>query len=109
MSLNITAAASAATSLPVVRRTAPTRPTQAGGSDAVIVDLNESNSTPEAHGTSAIAGQTNVQPAASGPHLRFNVDDRTGKVKVGVYDLRGNVLFTVPSSTGLEIADGGTS
>jgi hypothetical protein len=105
MSLNITSVI-AAKPLPVVGRTAPARPSQAGGSDAVLVDLSSSRPSTKEPDTSAAASQSGGQLTATG--MRVNVDDRTGKVKVAVYDMRGNVLFTVPSSNG-DPADDGTA
>ncbi|MGO9752260.1 MAG: hypothetical protein ACLP22_12280 [Solirubrobacteraceae bacterium] len=107
MSLNVTAV-SAATPLLAVGRTAPARPAQDAGSDAVIVDLSPSSPPPEARDAIAVAGQSSAQLAAADCDLRFNINERTGKVSVAVHDLRGSVLFTVPSSKALDIAAGGT-
>ena len=106
MSLNV-AAVSAATPLPAVGRIASAPPAQDAGSDAVIVDLSASGPPPEVHDAIAVAGKSYTQLAAADRHLRFDMDDRTGKVSIEVHDLRGNVLFTVPSSKALEIAAGG--
>lgn len=105
MGFNITAV-SAATPPPSVARTAPARPTQDAGSDSVVVDTIASNPPPEVHDAIAVAGQAYAQLAAKDRQLHFNVDARTGQVSVEVHDLRGNVLFTVPSSKALEIAAG---
>ncbi len=107
MSLNVTAV-SAATPLPAVGRTAPARPAQDAGSDAVIVDLSPSSPQPEARDAIAPAGQSYAQLGAADRQLRFNINDRTGKVSVAVHDVRGDVLFTVPSSKALDIAASGT-
>ncbi len=106
MSFNITAV-SAATSPPSVARTSPARPTQDAGADSVMVDTIPASPPPEVHDAIAAAGQAYAQLAATDRQLHFNVDARTGQVSVEVHDLRGNVLFTVPSSKALDIAAGG--
>jgi hypothetical protein len=107
MSLNVTAV-SAATPLLAVGRTALARPAQDAGSDAVIVDLSLSSPRPEERDAIAPAGQSSAQLGATDRELRFNINDRTGKVSVAVHDLRGHVLFTVPSSKALDTAASGT-
>jgi hypothetical protein len=107
MSLNVTAVC-AATPLPVVGRTAPARPAQDAGSDAVIVDLTPSSPRPEERGAIAPAGQSSAQLGATDRQLRFTINDRTGKVSVAVHDLRGHVLFAVPSTNVLDSAPSGT-
>jgi uncharacterized FlaG/YvyC family protein len=62
---------------------------------------------PEVHAAIAVASQSFARLAATDRQLRFNINDRTGKLSVEVHDLRGNVLFTVPSSMALDIAAGG--
>jgi hypothetical protein len=106
MSFNITPV-SAATAPPSAARTAPARPIQDAGSDAVMVDTIPSGPPPEVHDAIAVAGQAYAQLAATDRQLHFNVDARTGQVSIEVHDLRGNVLFTVPSSKALDIAAGG--
>ncbi len=109
MSLNVTAVY-AATPLPPIGRAPATRPAQPAGSEAVIVDVGAipSSPPPEVHDAIALASQAPAQLAAVGQQLRFNIDDRTGRVTVEVHDMKGNVLFTVPSSKALDIADGDT-
>jgi hypothetical protein len=40
--------------------------------------------------------------------MRFKVNESTGKLSVEVHDTHGNLLFTVPSSTVLDVASGGS-
>ena len=40
--------------------------------------------------------------------MRFKVNEATGKLSVEVHDVHGNLLFTVPSSTVLDVASGGS-
>ncbi|MGO9898555.1 MAG: hypothetical protein ACLP0J_02420 [Solirubrobacteraceae bacterium] len=70
--------------------------------------MSPSSPPPEVHDAIAVAGQSYAQLAAADRNLRFSIDDRTGKVSVAVHDLRGNLLFTVPSSKALDLAAGGT-
>ena len=105
MSFNITSV-SAATPRAVLGRSAPTRSSQVGGSDAVVVDVSPSRPPAKVQAASAAAAQSGAPAAGTG--MRVNVNDRTGKVEVAVYDMRGNVLFTVPSSDG-DLADDGTA
>ncbi len=107
MSFNVTPV-SAATPLPSVEHTAPTRSARDAGSDSVIVDMIPSSPPPEVHDAIAVAVQSYAQLAATDRQLRFHIDDRTGQVSVEVHDLKGNVLFTVPASKALDIAAGGT-
>jgi hypothetical protein len=109
MSLNVTAV-SAATPLLPTGRAPSARPAQPADTEAVIVDVSTipSSPPPEVSDAIAIAGQSHAQLAAAGRQLCFNIDDRTGKVRVEVHDIRGNVLFTIPSSKALEIAEGGS-
>ena len=39
--------------------------------------------------------------------MRFKVNEATGKLSVEVHDVHGNLLFTVPASTALDVASGG--
>ncbi len=106
MNLNVTAV-SAAAPVSAIGHTAPTRPAQDAGADSVLVDTMPSSPPPEVHAAIAVAGHSFTQLAATDRHLRFTINDRTGKLSVEVHDLRGNVLFTVPSSKALDIAAGG--
>jgi len=53
-----------------------------------------------------VANQAYHNLQASGSELRFKVNEATGKVSVEVHDVHGNLLFTVPASTALDVASG---
>ncbi len=81
---------------PVARTTEP----------SVNVDAIPAHPPAEVHEAMAVASQAHDRLAATDRALHFHVDERSGKLRVEVHDLRGNVLFTVPPSRALEIAAG---
>jgi hypothetical protein len=58
------------------------------------------------HDAMGVANQAYHNLQASGTELRFKVNEATGKLQVEVHDTHGNLLFTVPASTALEVASG---
>jgi hypothetical protein len=75
---------------------------------AVTVDMIPSSPPPEVMDAVGIAFHASERLAASGLEMRFALDPSTGKVTVEVHDLQGNLQSTVPPSTALSVADGGT-
>jgi hypothetical protein len=53
-----------------------------------------------------LAAEVYERLAARGRELRFRLDPPTGRVSVGVHDLDGKLLYTIPPSRALEIAGG---
>lgn len=53
-----------------------------------------------------LAAEVYQRLAARGRELRFRLDPPTGRVTVSVHDVDGNMLYTIPPSTALEIASG---
>jgi hypothetical protein len=97
------AGAPARTSTP---STAATGPVQA--TDTVTVDTIPASPPPEVQDAMGVAAQAYDNLKASGSELRFKVNEATGKLSVEVHDTRGNLLFTVPASTVLDVASGGS-
>jgi hypothetical protein len=92
-----------------VSRAAPASPGAAGASgDAVRVDTIPASPPPEVHDAIALAAQSYKQLAANNREIRFQINDRTGKLTVEVHDPKGNLLFTVPASKALDLAAGGS-
>ena len=88
------------------RSSAPA-PTQAvHAADTVTVDTIPASPPPEVHDAIGVANQAYHNLKADGSELRFKVDESTGKVTVEVHDTQGNLMFTVPASTVLDVASG---
>ena len=75
---------------------------------AVTVHTVPASPPPEVMDAIAVAAEAPDRLAASGRELYFQVDPPTGKVSVELRDLDGTVLSTLPPSTALDIADGGS-
>jgi hypothetical protein len=101
-----------------VGRTPATTPAQTGRSAAstsargayatetVTVDTIPATPPPEVQDAMGVANQAYHNLQASGTELRFKVNEATGKLSVEVHDTHGNLLFTVPASTALDVASG---
>jgi len=98
------AAAAAAKS----QRPAAVSSSSAGSTDTVTVDTIPASPPDEVHDAIGVANQAYHNLQASGSELRFKVNEATGKLSVEVHDVHGNLLFTVPASTVLDVASGGS-
>jgi uncharacterized FlaG/YvyC family protein len=74
--------------------------------DPVTVDTIPASPPPEVQDAMGVANQAYHSLQAQGAELRFKVNESTGQLSVEVHDTHGNLLFTVPSSTALDIASG---
>lgn len=75
---------------------------------SVTVDAIPASPPPEVHTAMAVAADAYDKLQAAGREMRFKVDEATGKLRVEVHDVHGNLLFSVPASTALEVAAGGS-
>jgi hypothetical protein len=88
------------------RSSAPA-PTQATDSAVTVaVDTIPASPPPEVENAIGVANQAYHNLKAEGSELRFKVNEATGKLSVEVHDVHGNLLFTVPASTVLDVASG---
>jgi hypothetical protein len=74
--------------------------------DTVTVDTIPASPPQEVQVAMGVANQAYHDLQASGSELRFKVNEATGKLSVEVHDVHGNLLFTVPASTALDVASG---
>ena len=82
-------------------------PAQTGhGADTVIVDTIPASPPAEVQDAIGVANQAYHNLKAEGSELRFKINESTGKLTVEVHDTHGNLMFTVPSSTVLDVASG---
>jgi hypothetical protein len=88
------------------RSSAPAPVQAAHAADDVTVDTIPVSPPPEVQEAIAVAAQAYDNLKASGSELRFKIDEATGKLTVEVHDVHGNLMFTVPASTVLDVADG---
>lgn len=88
------------------RASAPAPVQAAPAADTVTVDMIPASPPPEVHEAMGVAAQAYENLKASGSELRFKVDEASGKLTVEVHDTHGNLLFTVPASTVLDVAGG---
>ncbi len=96
----------APTSTQSARSSAPASAQAGGASDTVTVDTIPASPPPEVQDAIGVANQAYHNLQATGNELRFKVNEATGKLSVEVHDVRGNLLFTVPASTALDVASG---
>ena len=101
-----------------VGRTPATAPSQAARSsapapvqaahvaDTVSVDTIPATPPPEVQDAIGVANQAYHNLRAEGNELRFKINESTGKLTVEVHDVHGNLMFTVPGSTALDVASG---
>ena len=88
------------------RSSAPA-PVQAGNAaDTVTVDTIPASPPEEVHDAIGVANQAYHNLKAAGSEMRFKINEATGKLTVEVHDTRGNLMFTVPASTALDVASG---
>jgi hypothetical protein len=88
-------------------RSSAATPSQAAqASDTVTVDTIPASPPPEVQDAIGVANQAYHNLQAGGSELRFKVNEATGKLTVEVHDTHGNLLFTVPASTALDVASG---
>jgi hypothetical protein len=80
----------------------------AQSTDTVTVDTIPPSPPDEVHDAIGVANQAYHNLQAAGSELRFKVSESTGKLSVEVHDVHGNLLFTVPASTVLDVASGGS-
>ena len=83
---------------------APTQATQVA--DTVTLDTIPASPPPEVQDAIGVADQAYHNLQSEGNELRFKIDDSTGKLTVEVHDVHGNLMFTVPASTVLDVASG---
>lgn len=95
----------ATTPAQTARSSAPTGQA-AHASDPVTVDTIPASPPPEVHDAMGVANQAYQNLKAQGNELRFKINEATGKLTVEVHDVHGNLLFTVPASTALNVASG---
>jgi hypothetical protein len=89
-----------------VRSSAPAPAQAAHAADTVTVDTIPASPPPEVHDAIGVANQAYHNLHAEGSELRFKVNESTGKLSVEVHDVHGNLMFTVPASTVLDVASG---
>jgi len=82
--------------------------TAAQSTDTVTVDTIPASPPDEVHDAIGVANQAYHSLKASGSEMRFKVNEATGKLSVEIHDAKGNLLFTVPASTVLDVASGGS-
>ena len=83
---------------------APTQATQVA--DTVTLDTIPASPPPEVQDAIGVANQAYHNLQAQGSELRFKINETTGKLTVEVHDTKGELLFTVPTSTVLDVASG---
>jgi hypothetical protein len=88
------------------RSSAPAPAQAAHAVDTVTVDTIPASPPPEVHDAIGVANQAYHNLQADGSELRFKINGSTGKLSVEVHDVHGNLLFTVPASTVLDVASG---
>lgn len=88
------------------RSSAPAPAQAAHATDTVTVDTVPASPPEEVHDAIGVANQAYHNLKAAGSELRFKVNEATGKLSVEVHDVHGNVMFTVPASTVLDVASG---
>ena len=88
------------------RSSAPAPVSAAAAAGPVTVDTIPASPPEEVHAAIGVANQAYHNLKASGSELRFKINEATGKLTVEVHDTHGNLLFTVPASTVLDVASG---
>ena len=88
------------------RSSAPASTQAAHETDTVTVDTVPASPPQEVQDAMGVANQAYHNLQAAGSELRFRVNESTGKLSVEVHDLHGNLMFTVPASTALDVASG---
>ena len=88
------------------RPSAPVQTQTAQSTDTVTVDTIPASPPPEVENAIGVANQAYHNLKSEGSELRFKVNEATGKLSVEVHDVHGNLMFTVPASTVLDVASG---
>ncbi len=88
------------------RSSAPAPAQAAHAVDTVTVDTIPASPPPEVQDAIGVANQAYHNLRADGSELRFKINESTGKLSVEVHDVHGNLMFTVPASTVLDVASG---
>ena len=88
------------------RPSAPAPSQAAQVTDTVTVDTIPASPPPEVQDAIGVANQAYHNLKSEGSELRFKINEATGKLSVEVHDVHGNLLFTVPASTVLDVASG---
>ncbi len=88
------------------RSSAPAPTPAVQEADTVTVDTIPASPPPEVHEAMGVANQAYHNLQAQGSELRFKINEATGKLSVEVHDVHGNLMFTVPASTALDVASG---
>jgi hypothetical protein len=88
------------------RPSAPASAPAPQAADTVTVDTIPASPPPEVHAAMGVANQAYHNLKAQGAEMRFKVNEATGKLTVEIHDVHGNLLFTVPASTALDVASG---
>jgi hypothetical protein len=98
----------AAAAAPKSQRSTAVPSSSVESADTVTVDTIPASPPDEVHDAIGVANQAYHNLQANGTELRFKVNEATGKLSVEVHDVHGNLLFTVPTSTVLDVASGGS-
>ena len=77
-----------------------------GGKEDFRVLLDQAGPPPELKAEMAKAAKVAEDLHAQGRELRFERDERTGRIRVELRDLDGNVLRVIPGTQALDIARG---
>jgi hypothetical protein len=88
------------------RPSAPAPAQAAHATDTVTVDTIPATPPPEVQDAIGVANQAYHDLKADGSEMRFKIDEKTGKLRVEVHDVHGNLMFTVPASSVLDVASG---
>ena len=88
------------------RSTAAAPAQAAPATDTVTVDTIPASPPPEVEDAMGVANQAYHDLEAEGSEMRFKINEATGRLTVEVHDVHGNVMFTVPPSTVLDVASG---
>ena len=83
---------------------APTQSSQAAAT--VTIDTIPASPPAEVQDAIGVANQAYHDLKSEGSELRFKINEATGKLSVEVHDVHGNLMFTVPASTVLDVASG---
>jgi hypothetical protein len=88
------------------RSSAPAPAQARNAADTVTVDTIPASPPDEVHDAIGVANQAYHNLKAAGSEMRFKINEATGKLTVEVHDTKGNLMFTVPASTALDVASG---
>ena len=108
MSFDIGSVGGTPAAAPVAKSQRPAAVTTPAAHDADTVNVDTIPASPpdEVHDAIGVANQAYHNLKAAGSELRFKVNEATGKLSVEIHDVHGNLMFTVPASTALDVASG---